>query len=91
MSTPATTPRAFTPRSLARFLAVSADKVMGWIRRGDLVAVDVGGTPGKPRFRILPQDLERFLQSKRAAAQPAANKSRRGPKSQKPDGWVERY
>ena len=42
-----------TPPRLAKRLAVSPEKVLGWIRRGELRAVDVADKQGgRPRWRI---------------------------------------
>src|SRR4051794_24091311 len=40
-----------TPPEIAKVLRVSYEKVLGWIRRGELEAVDVGNKL-RPRYRI---------------------------------------
>ncbi|MCI0641437.1 MAG: helix-turn-helix domain-containing protein [Gemmataceae bacterium] len=73
-------------REAARFVRVSAGKVLAWIRGGDLKASDVG-RPGRPQFRIRPGDLDDFLAG-RSAAKPKAKPRRR---RARPPGWVDFY
>ena len=50
-----------TPPQLARQLGVSPDKIVGWIRSGELRAVNIASSPkGRPRFLIDPKDVEAF-------------------------------
>lgn len=48
---------------VAETLAVSADTVRAWIKKGELKATDVSLTRGsqKPRLRVLKEDLDTFL------------------------------
>lgn len=73
-------------RQVARYLRVGLSKVLGWIRTGDLHAVDVG-RPGRAQYRILPDALSAFLEG-RNASKPRSKPRRRGPR---PKGWIERY
>jgi excisionase family DNA binding protein len=50
-----------TPPAIARLLRVSPDKVLGWIRRGELRAVDVSDSL-RPRYPVSPDDLDAFLE-----------------------------
>jgi len=52
-----------TPPEVAKRLRVSPDKILAWIRRGELKAVNVSNG-GRPRFRISPNDLGAFLTSR---------------------------
>lgn len=61
------TSRAITPPALSKQLVVHVSKILGWIRSGELRAVNLGNG-SRPRWRILPDDLEQFLA--RRAAQP---------------------
>lgn len=51
--------RYLTPPEIAARLGVKADRVVNWIRTGQLRAVDVGDKT-RPRWRINPADLEAF-------------------------------
>ena len=65
---------AQTPPAVARQLGISAHKVLAWIARGELRAINTGDG-SRPRWRIMPDDLRAFLD--RRAAQPAAKQARR--------------
>ncbi|MBM4069106.1 MAG: DNA-binding protein [Planctomycetes bacterium] len=66
-----------TPPKFAKLLGVDADKILAFIRTGQLAAVNLAVNPqGKPRYRIALADAERFLQS-RATTPPAAKPRRR--------------
>ena len=69
------TDRASTPPVVAKLLAVDVHRVLAWIRSGALRAVNVGDGPLRPRWRIMPDDLDAFLA--RRAAQPATKATRR--------------
>ncbi len=59
----------YTPKTLANKLAVSVDTVMGWIAYGQLQAYNVAKRPGgRPRWRIDPKALERFLLTRQSPA-----------------------
>jgi transposase len=50
-----------TVRDVARRYRVSPDKVRGWIKQGELPAVNTAATMcGKPRWVITPEELARF-------------------------------
>jgi excisionase family DNA binding protein len=51
-----TSPKFFTERSLAAYLAVSDRTVRNWIRRGELPSYKLGASR-----RIDPDDVESFL------------------------------
>jgi excisionase family DNA binding protein len=67
-----------TPRELAKLLRVSADRVRGWIRSGQLHAIDVA-TPrcGKSRFIILPHHVSEFERARRAGPAPKSVRRRK--------------
>lgn len=73
MSPPA--PRWLCTREIAQQLVVKPERVIAWIRAGQLRAVNVGDGLVKPRFRIAPADLENFLAAR--AVQPPARPARR--------------
>jgi hypothetical protein len=63
MSAPApiATRRFLTPAHVAAELGVKVERVIAWIRSGQLRGVNLGDGLKKPRFRIAPADLEVFL------------------------------
>ena len=70
-----------TPPGVAKLLRVSPDKVHGWIRRGDLKAVNVGNG-FRPRYRVSRANLDAFLATREV--QPPPERPRRN--RQPPDG-----
>jgi hypothetical protein len=67
----------FTVQDLQRRYGVTVHTVLGWIRSGELRAVNVGRRPGakKPRWRITQAALEAFELSRTPT--PSAPKARR--------------
>jgi excisionase family DNA binding protein len=54
-------PRKLTPPQLARRLGVGPDKVLNWIRTGELRAINGAAKPnGRPRYLIDKADVEAF-------------------------------
>jgi excisionase family DNA binding protein len=74
-------PPFLTPPEVARLLRVSPEKVYGWIRRGELRAVNVGNC-SRPRYRVSRDNLEAFLAAREV--QPPPQRPQR--KCQPPDG-----
>ena len=69
--------RYLSPPRVAERYGVDPSKVLGWIRRGELRAVNVAAhLGGRPRWRIDPADLATF-EAARAAGTPSARQSRR--------------
>lgn len=65
-----------TPPQIRKELSVSHDKVLAWIRSGELHAVDLSTVQnGRPRWHIARADLEAFLS--RRAATPTPKPARR--------------
>jgi excisionase family DNA binding protein len=59
----------YTPPSMAKLLGVDADKVLGWIRTGELKAFNVATrSSGRPRWRIEQEALDEFLQRRQSPA-----------------------
>jgi excisionase family DNA binding protein len=52
----------FTVREICKRYSVAEHTVLGWIRSGELKALNVGRTPGtkKPRWRITAEALATF-------------------------------
>lgn len=77
----AVTPATLTPPELARRWRVKSEKILRFIRAGELRAFDVSTKPGvgRPRFRI-PLDAITEFESRRThkpATKPARRKRRR--------------
>lgn len=63
------TPHYYSPPQLAKLLQVGRDKVLNWIRSGQLIAANVSDSL-KPRYRVAQTDLELFLAGRMEAARP---------------------
>lgn len=63
-----------TPPEIAKLLRVSSEKVIGWIRKAELTAINVG-EGSRPRYRVRREDLDSFLRSREV--QPPAPRTRR--------------
>jgi hypothetical protein len=61
---------------VARHLRVRPNKVLGWVRSGELRGYDVTARQGgrRPKYRVNPEDLEAFIQ--RRAIMPPTPKGR---------------
>ena len=71
--------RSFSVRVICDRYGVSEGTVLGWIRCGDLRAVNVGRNPGakKPRWRITEESLAAFEQMRTPVqAQPKTRRRR---------------
>jgi excisionase family DNA binding protein len=56
-----------TPREVARYLRISRDRVLGWIRSGELGALNTADVRcGRPRYIVLPEHLAAFAATRRA-------------------------
>lgn len=66
--------RALTPPAVAERYAVNVHRVLGWIAKGELAAINVGDG-SRPRWRILPEALADF--ERRRSAIPPTPKPRR--------------
>ncbi|MGA2069643.1 MAG: helix-turn-helix domain-containing protein [Thermoguttaceae bacterium] len=75
-------PRYLTTTEIATRLRVSPEKVLGWIRRAELRAVNVGNGH-RPRYRISPEDFGGFLRRREVQAPPPIQRRRR---RQPPEG-----
>jgi hypothetical protein len=66
-----------TPPQLARRWSVDPEKILRLIRTGQLEAVNLATDPkGRPRYRISPEAIERFVAS-RTTKPPAPRQRRR--------------
>jgi hypothetical protein len=70
--------RYLTPPQLAERYGVDPNKVLGWIRRGELAAVNVATTTGgRPRWRVSPEALAAFEAARAAGPAPHITRIRR--------------
>jgi hypothetical protein len=68
---------SFTLRDLAQDLGVGVGKIRRWLKRGDLVAINVSDSPQKPMWRVTAASVEAFKQ--RHSSQPVPQTPRRRP------------
>ena len=69
----------FTPPAVGELLGVKASKVLGWIGRGELAAVNVAqNLSSRPRWRIGREALDTFLAARgnRERSKPASRRRR---------------
>jgi excisionase family DNA binding protein len=67
---------AWSTQDIAKWMKVSPDKVLTWIRNGELKAYSVAdGAADKPKYRVDPAEVDAFLL--RRSAQPASPLGRR--------------
>jgi hypothetical protein len=77
----------YTVADLCRRWRVGADKVRAFLRRGELVGVNVASRlSAKPQWRITPESVERFEQRRTSAPMtPAPRRRRRAERDYYPD------
>lgn len=69
---------SLTPPEVARRYRISAEKVLAWIRSGELRAINVATrTSGRPRYRITAEGLADFEERRAAQATPQRQATRR--------------
>ncbi len=82
----ATAKQKYTPPEIAKLWGGSPDKVVGWIRSGELRAIDASSKRGKrPRYLVDLTDLEDFERSRQVIADPKPTPRRR----KQTDGVIE--
>jgi hypothetical protein len=68
----------FSIRELCRRWRCGQAKVREFIRRGELLALNIAADPGaKPQWRVVAAELERFEQRRSSAPTPKATRKRR--------------
>ena len=74
----ATDNKYLTPPEVAKRYGCKPSKIIAWIRRGELRAVDLSDQPGvgRPRFKIDPLDLAAFENNRIQLPQPAKRRGR---------------
>jgi hypothetical protein len=77
-------PAGYSVADLCRRWKVGADKVHAFLRRGELVGINVASTlSGRPQWRIAPEEVARF--ERRRASEPAPTQPRRRKRTQEVD------
>jgi hypothetical protein len=83
MSATAMPQRNLTPPEIAEQFRVSTNKVIAWIRSGELRALYLASRGCKrPRYSVTPEDLEAFKRSRQVVADAAPTPRR--PRSSRP-------
>lgn len=73
----AETAQLWTVPQLADHLGIAQDKVLAWLRGGELVGINVAERPGRrPRWRIADAEFQRFLRARQSAAAPKIHRTR---------------
>jgi|GEM_PF-3707633 len=71
-------PRWLTPPRVAERLGVDPQKILAWIRKGELLAVNLALTStGRPRWHIDPKDLDKFLERRQSKPPPPKSNRKR--------------
>lgn len=65
----------FSPVELSKSLRVGRDKIMRWIRSGELPAANVG-TPERPSYRVAASTLAEFMERRAAKPTPKRQATR---------------
>lgn len=69
-----------SPADVAKRYGISVNKVLGWIRRGELHAVNLANrVGGRPRWKIAPEALADFERSRSATPSPVSGRRQRRP------------
>lgn len=72
-----------TPPAVARRYGVKPERVIAWIRSGELRAINVANRSAtRPRFRIDPADLALFEESRRVECHKSVPRRRQPQQSQ---------
>lgn len=67
-----------TPPQIAKRYGVSEEKVIGWVRRGELRAINLAARrTGRPRWKIAYADLVAFESARAAVPAPPTTRRRR--------------
>ena len=76
----ATNQEKLTPPQLAKIWGIGPDKVLAWIRKGELKATNVATiSGGRPRYLIDKADLRDFEQGRVSALRPRSKSRKRLP------------
>jgi hypothetical protein len=70
----------YTVADLCRRWKVGADKIRGFLRRGELIGINVAtNLVGKPQWRITPESVEQFERRRTSASPPKPARRRKQP------------
>jgi hypothetical protein len=70
----------FTVADLCRRWRIGPDKIHGFIRRGELLAVNVAtNLSGRPQWRITPESVARFEQRRSSVPPPKPQRRKKQP------------
>lgn len=87
---PVASPVYMTPPAVARRLAIKPERVIEFVRSGELAAVNVARRGcRRPRFRISPDALARFEAARSGASPVALPRQRR--RAQQTSDYTPRY
>lgn len=79
--------RYLSPPQVAKRFGVDVKKIIGWIRSGELRAVNLANSmSSRPRWKISPDALSTFLATRTAGSAPSITRQRR----RKPE-WQEYF
>jgi hypothetical protein len=79
--------KPMTPSAFARRLGVGVHKVLNWIDRGELGAINVASNPRRAkRWVILPEHIAAFETARSSSPRPVISHTQR---RKKPKGFVE--
>ena len=68
----------FTVADLSKRWRIGGDKIRTFLKRGDLVGVNVAGNlSGKPQWRVTPESVEGFERRRSSAPAPKPTRRRR--------------
>ncbi|MCX7428771.1 MAG: helix-turn-helix domain-containing protein [Planctomycetia bacterium] len=77
LSVPANSRQKFTPPQLADLWGISPDKIVAWIKSGELRAIDAATKRGvRPRFLIDVADVEAFERARSVTPPPPPRRKR---------------
>jgi hypothetical protein len=78
VSTADTLPTGFTVADLCRRWRVGPDKIHAFLRKGELIGVNVASTlSGRPQWRITAESVEQFERRRSSAPPPKPPRRRR--------------
>jgi excisionase family DNA binding protein len=73
LTLPLDTQTSLSPPKVAKLLGVTHQKILRWIGDGELTAVNITQQrDGRPRFVVMPADLQAFIESRKTKKSPPA-------------------
>jgi excisionase family DNA binding protein len=71
----------YTPPQVAKQMGVNADKVLNWIRSGELEAFNAAARPDsqRPRYRVTDEALQAFIKRRTVVQRPKVFRRRKKP------------